>query len=60
MIKDKHNFINELGWLLMWISLYGIIDSFIQVYLRTDKLRFLSFCLLGIVGIFIIFFIQIN
>jgi membrane protein YdbS with pleckstrin-like domain len=56
-MKDKYNIISELAWLLVWISLYGIVDYYIKTYLRLDQ-RVIVFLLLGIIGLFIIFLID--
>jgi membrane protein YdbS with pleckstrin-like domain len=56
-MKDKYNIISELAWLLVWISLYGILDYYIKTYLRLDQ-RVIVFLLLGIIGLFIIFLID--
>jgi hypothetical protein len=48
-------FNNDICWVLIYISAFGISDIFIKKYINNDFYKIIYYLLLGFIGLYIIY-----
>ena len=47
--------INDLGWVFIYVCIFGISDFFVTKYIKTDIIIILYYIIVGLLGVSLLF-----